>query len=408
MTQRTTRYEITRPGMLVKTQVIKDTKHVPMPKNQRSGYGNYEIKRNNFLAPEVAPRMFIGFDELKNFDVQQFGQLVQLGDKSLKNLLGVKIPDQTDTQWIEEYNRRKRMGESDDQLKRNLPLGRPQRTIDKNVSLGETSNTLQGNMNIIKAVLESGQAESRDDRASLGRQIVDILAQLRDLGVQLDPRNLSVLIRAVGKIGMPPNWDDAGFDHVWWTPSQVKADPTVLIFLLSNMKDSRYVVNMQSQGVNLTEFVQWTNLPDTVAGYFCNIATRSLESYREALLDIDDGADNGMINGMTPQQYKDARNAYKVSVSGTKPEEAQDSKEEGLAPNTPRKSKSVYDIPDIPFSPQTKMSIPMLKAIAEKNGLGEPSTKSGKDGKNFVRQDWIDLINSSVPAKQVLPKIGPE
>ena len=188
---RLTRYEITRPGMLVKTQVIKNDKVTPMPKSHRAGFGNYEIKRDNFLAPEVAPRQFIGFDELRKFNVEQFGQKVQLGEDTLKKLLGVKVPDPSDTQWIDEYNRRKRRGESDAQIQRNPPFGRAQRTIDKVVSLGETSNSLQQNFQLIKAAMESGQAESRSDRAALGRQIVAILTQLREVGARLEPKYFS-------------------------------------------------------------------------------------------------------------------------------------------------------------------------------------------------------------------------
>ena len=102
---RLTRYEITRPGMLVKTQVIKNDKVTPMPKSHRAGFGNYEIKRDNFLAPEVAPRQFIGFDELRKFNVEQFGQKSSwerthsrnsLGSKSLTHLTHSGLTNTTD------------------------------------------------------------------------------------------------------------------------------------------------------------------------------------------------------------------------------------------------------------------------------------------------------------------------
>ena len=75
-------------------------------KSKRSGTGNYNIKRESFLAPDIMGRYTIDFDKLELQNLQQDGIKVRLGDKTLRDIFDIQIDDPTDMLWLAEKDRR--------------------------------------------------------------------------------------------------------------------------------------------------------------------------------------------------------------------------------------------------------------------------------------------------------------
>lgn len=96
-----TPFNINRPGFRAGT-MLPNTGDVSLPKNRRTGLGNYNISRNNFLSPPIRGRDTLDFDRLQAQEIENAGVKVQLGDSTLEKLFKIQIDDPTDLSWIEE------------------------------------------------------------------------------------------------------------------------------------------------------------------------------------------------------------------------------------------------------------------------------------------------------------------
>jgi hypothetical protein len=115
------KWQMDRRAFLANTTKTSDER-VSMPPNFRSGTGNDELRRRNFLAPKIYARDPVDFDKINAINLAQFGQKVRLSQQSLADLMSVEVPDNRDLSWIAEFNRRKALGETDEQLKANPPI----------------------------------------------------------------------------------------------------------------------------------------------------------------------------------------------------------------------------------------------------------------------------------------------
>lgn len=131
---------LTRGGFKENTIDLSNDKEVKIPFNMRtirSGKGDAEINRPGFRVAAPKARTMLDPETLEAIDVDQFGQLVTLSDKSLANLVNIMIPDPTDTKWLNERKRimliLQKQGftppEISSHLNFNKPLNREQRKI---------------------------------------------------------------------------------------------------------------------------------------------------------------------------------------------------------------------------------------------------------------------------------------
>lgn len=129
--------EIIRPylsGEDKKKRVIDEKTRPIKLMSKKASLGDHYLRRPSFLTPNVKPRYVPDFDKLRSQLEEKEGVKVRLGPGTVQKLTNIQIDDPEDKAWIDEYNRRKANGETDEQLKALPPLGRLQKKKYVNVS----------------------------------------------------------------------------------------------------------------------------------------------------------------------------------------------------------------------------------------------------------------------------------
>jgi len=172
-------FEIKRPAYR-SGKDYRDIDVPPLDVNERDGMGNYDITRLNFIAPPIKGRYVIPFETLQAQDIEFGGIKVQLGQKTLDKLFKIQVDDPTDKNWLDEYERRLRAGETEEQLKLRPPLGRPQRKITKMTSIDGKEQSLTDKIETVYAAINQGYGQSTQQRAALMLKVKEILGNQDD------------------------------------------------------------------------------------------------------------------------------------------------------------------------------------------------------------------------------------
>lgn len=226
------KWEMKRPATFSGTRKTINKK-VSMPRQIRGGLGNRNMTRINFTAPAVRPRDPVDFDKINAINLAQFGQKVQLSDKTIDDLIRVNIGDPTDYAWIAEKKRLVALGSND------LPFGRKQRQIQKRINFGQASLNLEESLDVIRATIDAGRTENTTERQQLGIQIAATLTNMNDVR-RMTEQQLRLIIQAVNRLKIPKHWRSAGFQHRLWTSEQFNAEKgPISMFLLANIKPDR-------------------------------------------------------------------------------------------------------------------------------------------------------------------------
>ena len=154
--------------------------------NKRRGIGNNEILRENFLQPDIAPRMANSFSAIV---VERPDNVFELGKNTLDRMFEVKVPDSTDFEWIREEARlRARLTPTiqrqnptfttaevkamvDSELKINKPLGREQRMKLEKKNIAQANLSVEDKIKELSQEVVQGQTLNNTAKA-------DVLAQL--------------------------------------------------------------------------------------------------------------------------------------------------------------------------------------------------------------------------------------
>lgn len=222
--------------------------HIPELKpNNRKGLGNYSLRRvNAFQAPEIKPR-FVDFEKLQALDLENQGIKVRLDDKSLEELLNIKIPDPNDTLWIAEdrrvrasYAGRMTSPQIEEVMIRNKPLGREQRTITSSRTVGSSLVKQDELLDAIKLEIQQGRASTAQEQKILALEVQNILneskynttftdKQFVELGKTLSALNVP---KTHSQLGLPRYIDKKYYDS---NPGLVS-----LLFLGNVITDPNY------------------------------------------------------------------------------------------------------------------------------------------------------------------------
>ena len=174
-------------------------------KNNRRGIGNFAIQRPGAKQSNPIPRI-VKFDAFQTFDINNAG-VVELGEKTLKKLLEVKIPDEMDKLWLAEKARLttiyQAQGMSPEDIKNELllnkPLGREQRYNIKMASLGDAKLSFSNKLSELKDEVRIGNTLSQTERATLSAQLANVLNNTLALSSvsQLDMKNIVDILKSV-------------------------------------------------------------------------------------------------------------------------------------------------------------------------------------------------------------------
>lgn len=273
-----------------------------LPVNNRIGNGNYNLSRPAFLAPDILPRDPLDFEKISALNLAQFGAKVQLSEKTLNDLLGVVIPDPSDRSWLDEKNRRIRLGETEEQLERNPPLGRPQRTIKKRINFGEAKLGLQASINAIKTAVDAGRAETIEQKRLLGLEIARVFSSTENIR-KLTGRNMSELKQAIDRLKVPNSYLANGFKHrIFSFREFVEQQGLITLFLLSdlNIPDLNTPIKVEARGgfiyVSLSNMINAMMLEGDNTWYLDlgqKALIRKVTAEQLVLLGVDDGLLDG-------------------------------------------------------------------------------------------------------------------
>lgn len=182
----------------------RDIKFPPLNPNGFTSVGN----RRGFIAPEILARI-VDFDALQVLNLNEEGQKVTLSDKSLKDLLEIKVPDPKDDTYVAE--------------------GRPQRKISKTVNLADATLTLSDKMNAIATAMTTGNTDTLSGVQALRTAVENIYAsasgEYRSVMRNVPVGALAVFKEALKQIQLPAQAVDNGFQGPYYTINEIKAAP---------------------------------------------------------------------------------------------------------------------------------------------------------------------------------------
>ena len=309
------RFVINRPSF--KSGIVNIKKgDVKIPINNRKGLGNYDITRNNFIAPPIKGREALNFERLQAQDIETGGIKVQLGDKTIEKLFKIQVEDPSDKEWIAEKNRRLNAGETPEQIEQTPPLGRPQRKISRMVNFGAQGLSIEDKIEQLNSAITQGHADSKKDVGELTANVALLLGnvgQLRNM-TQSGFNQLNQLIR---QMTVPKHWRAMGFTHRLFNLRQYREDAGLInLYILSNLsnlpggrtfKEPLISYNEAGDIVGRTTFLNMVqNLGSKVRGNarvpgrYLDLETKAIIPFKAAVMLANSGVDNGQLNGQDP------------------------------------------------------------------------------------------------------------
>ena len=294
-------FEIKRPAFKAGIQKTKQSN--PHFESIRTGTGNYNIQRNNFLAPGIKGREVIDFEKLQLQDIESAGIKVQLGDKTLQQLFGIQVKDPTDKAWLDEYNRRKTAGESDEQINAMPPFGRPQRKVNKNVNFASQGLALDDRLELLKTAMSSNHIENQAELAKISTSVALILGDQKTLEA-LTTNNLDEIRNIANRLNIPKDYVSAGFNErlVSWEQYQ-KNMGVINMFLLNVAPKNRLNYPVKNEAGD--KYIKITSILGTLkgkGGRYLDLLERQIISQDRAKELADAGIDNGTLNDITKDQ----------------------------------------------------------------------------------------------------------
>jgi hypothetical protein len=290
-------FEIKRPSF--KSGIEKTKQSNPQFKNIRSGTGNYDIRRNNYLAPGIKGRQAIDFEQLQIQEIENAGIKVQLGDKTLKQLFNIQVLDKTDELWINEYNRRKSAGESDQQINASPPFGRLQRKVNKYVNFASQGLMLEDKLELLKTAMSSNHIENQEELAKISSSVAILLGNQQSLE-KLTSNDLAEIKNISNRMFIPKDYISAGFKErlVSWGQYQQNMG-LVNMFLLNSTPIDR--INYPLINENGDKYIKLTSILPTLkskGGQYIDLQQLKVLSQYDAKEFADQGVDDGKLNGI--------------------------------------------------------------------------------------------------------------
>jgi len=312
-------FSIQRPSFKSGSVDVENASVKRLDGNDRDGMGNKRIVRNNFISPAIRGREVLDFERLQASDIEQAGIKVQLGDKTIEKLFKVQVPDPTDKKWLEEQTRRLATGETKEQLEINPPLGRPQRTINKMVNFGAQGLSVDDKIESIKAAVEQGNADNRNEMGQVIAQTALILGNVGNLR-NITQTGMNNLRQAIGRMFVPKHWRAMGFTHRIFSLAQYKEQAGLInLFILSNLsnlpegrtfEEPLISLNELGEPVGRTSFINMVqNLTSRIrqgvgrgrkAGRYLDLENKSIIPLNVAVNLVNGGVDDGQLNGQNP------------------------------------------------------------------------------------------------------------
>lgn len=273
--------------------------------NMRNGTGNYNIERDNFLAPDIKGRRVPAFAELQAMAVSEAGTIIgsQFGSK-LSAKATIRVPDATDFEWLREKDRLsgqltatyqavlKADGSrfySDPEIKAfvakeisiNKPLGRDQRYITKTTDdIANSTLSTSKKIDEIAQEVKEGRAESLVQQRAITAQLIQILNESTAF-VGLTQANLDNMELIIPRIGLPTHYSQFGLTARFIDKVAFNKTPGMIsLLLLSRIRTIPQSIATYNQPVINSETGALLNLESM---------SRAIRNDPPKFLDLEDG-----------------------------------------------------------------------------------------------------------------------
>ena len=172
----------------------------------------YIMSRIEFKESAIKLRSFLTPSQIEARDIKQFGQKVQLSEKTLKALATeIDVPDPLDTNFLAE--------------------GRPQRTVKKRVNAADAALSVKDTISALNTLVTKQGAAGIQATTALGARIGSLITDKFDEIADLSDEQFKILQEAISKVGIQKNPIAAGFS-------------SPLVLSLADIRDNRNLIIM--------------------------------------------------------------------------------------------------------------------------------------------------------------------
>ena len=239
-------HKINRPAFKYNQQKIPN-ESVPYYKSNRTGTGNYAIKRGNFKAAPIRAR-HLDFAKMELQELRDAGEKVALGDQTLDRLFNVEIADSSDGEWLIEYKKRIDAGETAEQIAANPPFRREQRTITKQINFSTQGLQLNDKIELLRKAVMSNAVETTKEIGEVASSLAIILEKnINDLTLQQE----KALGKIVDRLNIPADPLKAGLDErVYSAEEYSKQQGVINLYIYAKATRDGLDVNAPIMGVS--------------------------------------------------------------------------------------------------------------------------------------------------------------
>ena len=208
-------------------------KNLDLLKDKRFGVGA-EIRRGGFTDKPFKTRIIRDAQQLELENIEEKGIKVQFGDDLLNKLIGVQVDDPRDKAWLDEYERRRALGETEQELKDKPPFGRTQKKVLERRGLGESNLKTDDKLEQIEKALREGNIQSSQERGYIAGEIAKIAMAGKKLA-DYTISELQQLKNTINYLKVPNSPDDMKLNRFYDYEGYKENSGLINVFMLGNI-----------------------------------------------------------------------------------------------------------------------------------------------------------------------------
>ena len=298
---------IQRPAFKLNCVDISGTKKATLPSQKRISNIDRNIERPSFKGTEPKART-LPQTPLQAIDLDKTGKLVTLSNKTVDQLLSIKVGDPTDIEWLNEKARlelllQARGDLTPEQIRRELeinrPLNRDQRTVTRRKGIDpDPTIPMARKLDALTKMVLEGRVESKREQAEVAGLMAKEMGDVKKLAV-LNIQQFEKISEVIERIKPPTALLDFGLTARFYDKDNfdLNAGSIIFIMLTRIRKDPEFSKTDRSQNtLNSRYFVKDFTFSPTgfpSLGLRSFIAKLGRPRNRRAFIDLEQG---GLVN----------------------------------------------------------------------------------------------------------------
>jgi hypothetical protein len=295
--------------------------------NQRRGGNEFVIKRSGGLRTDPVPRDMLELPAARLARLDKPKPIpVELSSKTLSELLDVRIPDPTDTIWLEEKQRLKEImiasGDSPQEVERNLrgilPFGRKQRSNLTRDNVATSNLKMSKKIDEIREEVAEYRSIDAVERGALLRQLEETFEDTQAL-MALNKSQQEELVKLVNRLGVPKTWQESGLprliDSFYYRENSGRINAYIYASIgeISGLDVDTPVFGVGGDPIKFLTFAQQMN--SIQSGRYFDLQNNRLLNFNSMVALVDDIPETSGIVEVNMEAA--AENSGQLSVVGT-------------------------------------------------------------------------------------------